>query len=144
RTLFEEAAGVGKYKDSRQAAMRRLEAAEADLTRLDDLINEVESKVKSLGRQKRRAERHRELLARRKDLEVAVVRHEVTQLERDLLVAEGRRQELEAEERSAAAERGTADAINETRRIEAADLGRRRVEQAGRLEAVRSELNALE
>src|SRR5688572_5891607 len=34
RTLFEEAAGVGRYKDSRQAAMRRLEAAEADLTRL--------------------------------------------------------------------------------------------------------------
>lgn len=144
RTLFEEAAGVGRYKDSRQAAMRRLEAAEADLTRLDDLIAEVESKVKSLGRQKRRAERHRELLTRRKDLEVAVVRHEVAQLEREILIAEGRRRELEAEERSAAAERSTSDAINETRRIEAADLGRRRIEHAAKLEAVRSELNALE
>src|SRR5690606_40468079 len=72
RALFEEAAGIGRYKDSRQAAMRRLEAAEADLTRLDDLVAEVESKVRSLSRQKRKAERHRELQARRLDLEVAI------------------------------------------------------------------------
>ncbi|HEX5520353.1 MAG TPA: AAA family ATPase, partial [Longimicrobiaceae bacterium] len=50
RQLFEEAAGVGRYKDSRASASRRLEAAEADLARLDDLVAEVESKVRSLSR----------------------------------------------------------------------------------------------
>ncbi len=144
RTLFEEAAGVGRYKESRQAAMRRLEAAEADLTRLDDLISEVQSKVKSLSRQRRRAERHRELLTRRKDLDVAIASQEIGGLELELARIEGRRQELEVEERSAAAERATADATNESRRIEATELGRRRTEQAGRLEAIRDQLDALE
>ena len=77
RLLFEEAAGIGRYKDSRQAATRRLEAAEGDLARLQDLVSEVESKVRSLARQKRRAERHRELQERRLDLEVALARREL-------------------------------------------------------------------
>src|SRR5690606_36131240 len=65
RAMFEEAAGIGRYKDRRQSAQCRLESAEADLSRLEDLIAEVESKVRSLGRQRRRAERYRELRARR-------------------------------------------------------------------------------
>ncbi|HEY8377674.1 MAG TPA: AAA family ATPase, partial [Nannocystis sp.] len=40
RQVFEEAAGVGRYKERRKAAQRRLEAAEADLARLQDVINE--------------------------------------------------------------------------------------------------------
>lgn len=144
RALFEEAAGIGRYKDSRQAAMRRLEAAEADLTRLDDLVAEVESKVRSLSRQKRKAERHRELQARRLDLEVAIAREELGGLEESLRVAESRRQQLEEQERLAAAERSTTEATTETRRQEAAELGRRRVEVAGRLDAVRTRLDARE
>ena len=41
RGLFEEAAGIGKYKDRRKAATRRLERAEMDLQRLEDVIAEV-------------------------------------------------------------------------------------------------------
>ena len=37
RALFEEAAGIGKYKDRRKAAIRRLERADLDLQRLNDL-----------------------------------------------------------------------------------------------------------
>ena len=59
RGLFEEAAGIGKYKDRRRAASRRLERAEVDLQRLEDLIGEVQSKVRSLARQKGKAERFR-------------------------------------------------------------------------------------
>ena len=70
RQLFEEAAGIGRYKERRKAAQRRLEAAEADLARLQDVIVEVESKVRGLARQKRRAQRYRELRARRLALEV--------------------------------------------------------------------------
>src|SRR5690606_40706200 len=54
RAMFEEAAGIGRYKDRRQSAQRRLESAEADLSRLEDLIAEVESKVRSLGRSEER------------------------------------------------------------------------------------------
>src|SRR5690606_8820446 len=70
RHLFEEAAGVGRYKDRRKAAQRRLDAAETDLARLDDLLGEVETKVRSLARQRRKAQRYGELRVKRLSLEV--------------------------------------------------------------------------
>src|SRR5690606_3553848 len=105
RLLFEEAAGIGRYKDNRQAAMRRLEAAEADLARLDDLLAEVESKVRSLARQRRRAERYEELRARRLDLEVAIATAELEQLAAELETSERRHAELERVELEAASRR---------------------------------------
>ncbi len=144
RALFEEAAGIGKYKDSRQAASRRLESAEVDLRRLDDLIAEVETKVRSLSRQKRKAERYQELRRQRLDLEVAIARAELKSLEEALQRATAARAELEVAERSAAAERGTAEAVLEERRIEAADLGRQRTAVAGRLDEVRTRIEERE
>ncbi|MCK5650025.1 MAG: AAA family ATPase, partial [Gemmatimonadetes bacterium] len=80
RALFEEAAGIGKYKDRRKAATRRLERADLDLQRLDDLIGEVESKVRSLARQKGKAQRYHSLRERRLSVEVAVVRNQLESL----------------------------------------------------------------
>jgi len=61
RELFEEAAGVGLYRDRRRTTERRLEETAVDLQRLDDLVNEVQSQVRSLSRQRKRAERYAEL-----------------------------------------------------------------------------------
>jgi chromosome segregation protein len=144
RMLFEEAAGIGRYKDSRHAAMRRLESAEADLARLQDLLAEVESKVRTLARQKRRAERHRELKARRLDLEVAIARAEMDALALELAAAEQRRAELQETTRSSGAERATAEALVEERRLEAARLGRERATAAEALEQLRRQLDARE
>jgi len=71
RELFEEAAGVGLYRDRKRSAERRLEETTTDLARIDDLISEVQSQVRSLARQRKRAERHSELMTRRFTLEVA-------------------------------------------------------------------------
>jgi chromosome segregation protein len=144
RMLFEEAAGIGRYKDSRHAANRRLEAAEADLARLQDLLAEVDSKVRTLARQKRRAERHRELQARRLDLEVAIARSELDGLTAELQAGEMRRAELHEVSRSAAAERSTAETITEERRLEAAKLAGARAIAAERLDHLRRELDARE
>src|SRR5918994_2969556 len=65
RELFEEAAGVGLYRDRRRSTERRLEETTLDLSRIDDLIGEVQSQVRSLARQRKRAERQSELMARR-------------------------------------------------------------------------------
>jgi chromosome segregation protein len=59
RSLFEEAAGIGLYRDRKSSTERRLEKTGADLQRLDDLIGEVQTQVRSLARQRGRAERHR-------------------------------------------------------------------------------------
>ena len=77
RSLFEEAAGIGKYKDRRSEASRGLERAEVDLQRLEDVIGEVATKVRSLARQKGKAERYRALRSRRFDVEVTLARRHV-------------------------------------------------------------------
>jgi chromosome segregation protein len=84
RGLFEEAAGIGKYKDRRRAAARRLERAELDLQRLEDLIAEIGTKVRSLARQKGKAERFRELRRRRLDVELTVARSRLDGIEEEL------------------------------------------------------------
>jgi chromosome segregation protein len=77
RELFEEAAGVGLYRDRRRTTERRLEETTVDLQRLDDLISEVQSQVRSLARQRKRAERYSELTARRFTIEIALAKREM-------------------------------------------------------------------
>ena len=77
RELFEEAAGVSLYRDRRRSTERRLEETAIDLSRLDDLVNEVQSQVRSLARQRRRAERHSELMARRFQVELTLARRDM-------------------------------------------------------------------
>jgi len=77
RELFEEAAGVGLYRDRKRSTERRLEETAIDLSRIDDLINEVQSQVRSLARQRKRAERNTELMGRRFTVEIALAAREM-------------------------------------------------------------------
>ena len=61
RQLLEEAAGVTKYKSRRRAAELKLEAAQQNLTRVDDIVFEVEKQRGTLKRQAARARRYRRL-----------------------------------------------------------------------------------
>lgn len=61
RFLFEEAAGITKYKHRKRAALRKLEATEQDILRLNDIYSEVKSRVNSLNRQHKKAERYSSL-----------------------------------------------------------------------------------
>jgi chromosome segregation protein len=61
RFLFEEAAGIIKYKSRKRVAMRKLEIAEHNLLRLNDIIAEVQRQMRSLKRQVNAAIRYREL-----------------------------------------------------------------------------------
>jgi chromosome segregation protein len=62
RFLFEEAAGVTKYKQRRKAATRKLEATEQDFLRLKDIYAEVKTRVNSLYRQHKKAERYQKVV----------------------------------------------------------------------------------
>ena len=96
RELFEEAAGVGLYRDRKRSAERRLEETTTDLSRIDDLISEVQSQVRSLSRQRKRAERHTELTARRFTLEIAHASREMDAWRGELERLEQRVVELRA------------------------------------------------
>jgi chromosome segregation protein len=58
RTMFEEAAGVNKYKLRRRLALKKLDEVKSDLNRVNDIVNEVEKKVNSLERQAKKAEKY--------------------------------------------------------------------------------------
>lgn len=140
RSLFEEAAGIGKYKDRRKAATRRLERAELDLQRLEDVINEVHTKVRSLARQKGKAERYLEYRKRRLDVEVTVVRHQLATLHERLARVE---RELEGDLQSGegmVAELRAAEAEYEALRLKEVDAEKERSAAARKLEGVREQL----
>ncbi|MFQ5798538.1 MAG: chromosome segregation protein SMC [Bacteroidota bacterium] len=70
RRLFEEAAGVTKYKHRRKAAYRKLESVLQDLVRVNDIVKEVQKTVNSLERQAKRAEQYNEYSSSLRALEV--------------------------------------------------------------------------
>ncbi|HSR19864.1 MAG TPA: AAA family ATPase, partial [Anaerolineales bacterium] len=58
RRLFEEAAGVGLYRVRREEALRRLETTRRNLERVQDVLSEIEPRLKTLERQARRAKEY--------------------------------------------------------------------------------------
>ena len=140
RQLFEEASGIGKYKDRRKAAMRRLEHAERDLMRLEDVIGEVDTKVRSLARQKGKAERYKTLRERRLAVEVAVFSHDLGALHDRL---SGLDRALDGDRKTGqgmVAELRTAEARVETLRLEEVEAERSRSEAALALDGIRGRL----
>jgi len=79
RTVFEEAAGITKYKTQKKEALRKLEATEANLLRIGDIIKEVKRQIGSLQRQAGKARRYQALHA---DLQVLDTHHSRTQLDK--------------------------------------------------------------
>lgn len=72
RAIFEEAAGISRFKARKVEAERRLERVQANLTRLADIVEEVGSRYRTVKNQASRAARYRELTARLQELRTFV------------------------------------------------------------------------
>ena len=72
RRMFEEASGINKYKMQKRSTLRKFESTRSDLHRVNDLILEVEAKVKSLSLQLKRFDRHSKLLDDLKTKEISL------------------------------------------------------------------------
>ena len=70
RLVFDEAAGVSKYKSQKKESLRRLEETEQNLLRINDIIAEVKRQISSLERQANKARRYNEVFQELKNLEV--------------------------------------------------------------------------
>lgn len=113
RTIFEEAAGVTKYKADRKEAMRKLEQTEANLVRLADVIREVKRQIGNLQRQVGKAQRYKELKAELRGLDIFASKAHIVSLDARLSQIDAEYNELNVRENSGleavtAAEAGTA------------------------------------
>jgi chromosome segregation protein len=72
RVIFEEAAGISQFKTKKAAALRRMERVEQNLLRLSDIVDEVESRLRSIRSQAGKARRYRESTERLEQLRTQV------------------------------------------------------------------------
>ncbi|MBR6510253.1 MAG: chromosome segregation protein SMC [Clostridia bacterium] len=72
RDIFEEASGISKYRYRKIEAERKLNAAEENLLRLHDILDELKSRVGPLQEQSRKAEKFLELAEQKKGLEIGL------------------------------------------------------------------------
>jgi len=138
RALFEEAAEISRYKERRRTALRRLDQAEEDLERLEDLLGEVRTKVRSLAQQKGRAEKYEELRDRRLTLEIALGDVRLEDIEERLEEAEEALARIRSSEPAEQGELSRRETEAERLRVEIAEAEDTRDDVASRLDEIRS------
>src|SRR5579872_1843044 len=72
RTIFEEAAGISRFKAKKVETLRRLERVDQNVQRLKDILEEVEKQLRSVKLQAAKAQRFQEYSERLKQLRIAV------------------------------------------------------------------------
>ncbi len=130
RELFEEAAGIKKYRVKKREAQRKLEHTEANLVRIRDILSEIGRQLAPLEAQAATARRYQELTERLREIEVG------------LLAADYKRFRDELEELARQAEEGTAEAERLRAEVssleaEALTLGRRIADAEAEMENAR-------
>src|ERR1043166_1511388 len=84
RMVFEEAAGITKYKGQKRGALRKLEYTQQNLLRVGDLIREVKRQIGSLQRQAGKARRYKQLMIELQHLDTQLARHQFDVLQADI------------------------------------------------------------
>ncbi|MDR0532877.1 MAG: chromosome segregation protein SMC [Verrucomicrobiales bacterium] len=118
RAIFEEAAGITRFKSQKKEALRKLELTEANLLRVTDIVKEVNRQIGSLQRQANKARRYKEVFTRLQDLDTRLAHHDYGTLKAKLDEGEGLVQNL----------RGQYDEIQSTVEVREETVRQRRAE----------------
>jgi chromosome segregation protein len=125
RQLIEEAAGITKYKSRRRSAELKLEAAQQNLTRIDDIIFEVEKQRGALKRQAAKARRYKRLRAALRRWEKVQFAQRYRLLGEALDATRGRLADARARETAAAAHLADVELSLERLRLDLTDADAR-------------------
>ena len=118
RFIFEEAAGIGKYRQRRRETESKLRSTEQNLLRVTDILGELRRQIASLDRQVRRATQYKKLRARERELELAVAQEEYLRHGNGLAAAEKALERLRTGGSELDARVARADAqVEESRRV---------------------------
>ncbi|MCB0581496.1 MAG: AAA family ATPase, partial [Phaeodactylibacter sp.] len=104
RRMFEQAAGISKYKVRKRETLNKLKNTSDDLERVEDLLFEISNNLKSLEKQAKRTRRYFELKAKYKDystnlaiLKISTLKERQNELRRKLESEEDRYRQYEVE-----------------------------------------------
>jgi chromosome segregation protein len=119
RTVFEEAAGISRFKAKKVETVRKLERVDQNLQRARDIIDEVEKQLRSVKLQASKAQRYQEYSSRLRELRVALGLQEFHELAEKLrtetAALDGLRAELQEQAKQAEAWEGDARRLEEMR-----------------------------
>lgn len=79
RSLFEEAAGVAKYKKRKKVSLSKLEQTKENLDRLQDILDELERQIGPLEKQAKKAEKYISLREKLSKIEISVLVEDIDQ-----------------------------------------------------------------
>jgi chromosome segregation protein len=144
RVIFEQAAGIGKYRQRRKETESKLKATEQNLLRVNDILVELRRQIASLDRQAAKASRYKKLRAQQRDLELVVAHETWGRDAAELRTGEGTLETLRAEGVGLDARAGRADADLESTRRAHLDHERELSRENESLFQVRGAIQALE
>jgi chromosome segregation protein len=84
RMVFEEAAGITRFKGQKREALRKLEVTEQNILRLEDVIREVKRQIISLQRQAGKARRYKQYMRDLQYLDTQLTRHQFDVLQAEI------------------------------------------------------------
>ncbi|OYD06450.1 chromosome segregation protein SMC [Paludifilum halophilum] len=94
RAIFEEAAGIVKYKSRKREAERKLESTDQNLARIEDLVSELEEQVAPLEEQAEKAKKYKELKQALSEAEIGLYVHKIETLHQNWKEASERLKQL--------------------------------------------------
>ncbi|MBK7150002.1 MAG: chromosome segregation protein SMC [Bacteroidetes bacterium] len=136
RKLFEQAAGVAKYKKRKKETIDKLKGTDADLERVKDLLFEIEGNLKTLEAQAKKTKRYYELKEEYKQLSLLLARYNLQSYKETFKTLEQRKQEEEDKKLELETSISQADAALEKEKLD-------NVEKEKALFEVQKKLNTL-
>ena len=151
RVIFEEAAGILKYKKRKEEALRKLDRTHNNIDRVNDIIGELETQVEPLREQSEKAKIYLENKKGLDNYEVALLAYDIENLNIDLNRVKQEKEKLEKEVMTLSNETSSSDAkdLEEANKIEKLEkeqtsLQRRLLEVTEMVEKINGEKNLLQ
>lgn len=143
REIFEEAAGVVKYKTKKSEAEKKLEASDINLSRVSDIIAEIESRIGTLKAESEKAAEYLEIKEKYDDIEINIILKQIEQAQEKSEAVREELEEIAAHIEKAEADRKDAEQILEDSRAKSNALDIRLSELRAALAAKVEELHEI-
>ncbi|MCJ8211111.1 chromosome segregation protein SMC [Mucilaginibacter sp. RS28] len=122
RNLFEEASGISKYKLRKKQTFNKLKDTEADLSRVEDLLFEIEKNLKTLENQAKKAERYYRLKDQYKSLSIMLASFRIISFSESLSKIEEQEQQQRVEKSGVVTQIDTLEADVQKQKLESLTL----------------------